>query len=251
MKHTLWGGARRGRSAQPEHGQPLEQPDSECVLHLQVIDTRRVPFYSEWLGRNKRAGHGDNRSPTVTRDRQAPAAPPSDWLTFEAEALPHAESLFRLAMWFERDRREAEDLVQETMTRALEAFHRYEAGTNCRAWLVTILRHVRSNRRRASGRAPVAADSEERIAQTIAMVPAIPEQLTDEDVLAALQRLPLKYQEVVLLSDVEELSYKEVAEALAIPIGTVMSRLHRARALLRVELADYATAHGVRRAEGI
>ena len=186
----------------------------------------------------------------VMRHQKASAPHRPDWSAFEAEALPHAEGLFRLAMWLERDRREAEDLVQETLTRALESFHRYEPGTTCRAWLVTILQHVRSNRHRARGRAPIVADSEERIAQTIAIVPPIPAHLTDEDVLAALRRLPVKYQEIVLLSDVEELSYKEVAEALTVPIGTVMSRLHRARALLRVELADYATAHGVRRGEG-
>ena len=187
--------------------------------------------------------------PQTKTPTTSPSDPPG-WTAFEAEALPHADGLFRLALWLERDRREAEDLVQETYTRALESFQRYEAGTNCRAWLVSILQHVRSNRRRARGRALMVADSEERIAQTIAIVPPVPERLTDEDVLAALRRLPLKYQEIVLLSDVEELSYKAIAEALAIPIGTVMSRLHRGRALLRVELADYAAAHGVGRAEG-
>ncbi|HEY1912014.1 MAG TPA: sigma-70 family RNA polymerase sigma factor [Vicinamibacterales bacterium] len=187
------------------------------------------------------------------RPTKPQAMPPTDapaWLAFEAEALPHAQGLFRLAMWFERDRNEAEDLVQETYTKALESFHRYESGTNCRAWLVTILQHVRSNRRRARGRALIVSDSEERIAQTIAIVPPVPERLTDEDVLAALHRLPVKYQEIVLLSDIEELSYKEIAEALTIPIGTVMSRLHRGRAMLRVELADYAAVHGAGRAEG-
>ncbi len=174
----------------------------------------------------------------------------TDWSAFEAEALPHATGLFRLAMWLERDQREAEDLVQETMTRALESFGRYEPGTNCRAWLVTILQHVRSNRRRARGRAPVVSDSEERIAQTIAIVPPIPERITDDEVLGALRALPEKFQEIVLLSDVEDLSYKEIADALQIPIGTVMSRLHRGRALLRVELAAYAAAHGIRRSEG-
>jgi RNA polymerase sigma-70 factor (ECF subfamily) len=189
----------------------------------------------------------------LMRQTKTPTMPPTDppsWPAFEAEALPHAEGLFRLAMWLERDRGEAEDLVQETYTRALESFHRYKSGTNCRAWLVTILQYVRSNRRRARGRALMVADSEERIAQTIAIVPPVPERLTDEDVLSALRRLPSKYQEIVLLSDVEELSYKEIAEVLTIPIGTVMSRLHRGRAILRVELADYATAHGVSRAEG-
>jgi RNA polymerase sigma-70 factor (ECF subfamily) len=173
------------------------------------------------------------------------------WAAFEVEAMPHAAGLFRLAMWLERDRTEAEDLVQETLTRGLESFHRFELGSNCRAWLVAILQHVRSNRRRAQGRSPLVAvsDVEERIAQTMAIAPAIPEQLTDDEVLAALGRLPAAFQEVVVLADVEDLSYKAIAEALEIPLGTVMSRLHRARGLLRVELAAYANARGIGRME--
>ena len=159
------------------------------------------------------------------------------WAGFEAEAMPHVESLFRTAMWFERDRHEAEDLVQETLRQALESFHRYTPGTNCRAWLMSILQHVRSNRRRAKGRSPVMlTDAEERLASTVPFVPAVPEHLTDEELLGALRRLPAQYQEVIVLSDVEELSYKEIASALSIPSGTVMSRLHRGRALLRQEL---------------
>src|SRR5262245_39018663 len=77
---------------------------------------------------------------------------------FEAVALPHLESLFRLALWLERDRTAAEDLVQETFAQALQSFHRFEPGTNCRAWLVSILQHLRSNRRRALARQPVLAD---------------------------------------------------------------------------------------------
>ena len=173
------------------------------------------------------------------------------WSAFEAEAMPHAPGLFRLAMWLERNRTEAEDLVQETLARGWESFHRFEPGSNCRAWLVTILRHVRSNRRRALGRSPViaVADAEERIAHTIAIAPAIPEHLTDAEVLSALGRLPAAFQDVVVLADVEDLSYKAIAEALEIPLGTVMSRLHRARGLLRVELAAYANARGIGRME--
>src|SRR5262245_29229801 len=70
-----------------------------------------------------------------------------DLASFEAEALPHLDRLFRLAMWFERNRAEAEDLVQETMIRALQSFHRFQPGSNCRAWLTTILHNVRRNRR--------------------------------------------------------------------------------------------------------
>lgn len=158
------------------------------------------------------------------------------WATFEGEVLPHAQRLFRLAMWFERNRADAEDVVQETMMQALRSFHRYQPGTNCRAWLTTILQHVVSNRRRAKGRSIVVSDPDDRIAQTVPFVPPVPQDLTDELVLSSLRRLPVAFQEVILLCDIEELSYKETAEALAIPIGTVMSRLHRGRARLRAEL---------------
>jgi RNA polymerase sigma-70 factor (ECF subfamily) len=128
------------------------------------------------------------------------------WAGFEAEAMPHIGSLFRAAMWFERDRDEAEDLVQETLRQALESFHRYTPGTNCRAWLMSILQHIRSNRRRAKGRSPVmSTDVEERLASTVAFVPPVPEHLTDDELLGALRRIPPQYQDVIVLSDVEEL----------------------------------------------
>jgi RNA polymerase sigma-70 factor (ECF subfamily) len=160
------------------------------------------------------------------------------WSAFEAEALPHADRLFRLAMWFERNRADAEDVVQETMMRALRSFHRYQAGTNCRAWLITILQRVVSNRRRARGRSIVVSDPDDRLAQAVPFVPPVPQQLTDEDVIGSLRRLPVAFQDVILLCDVEGLTYKEAAGALTIPIGTVMSRLHRGRAQLRAELAS-------------
>jgi RNA polymerase sigma-70 factor (ECF subfamily) len=169
-------------------------------------------------------------------EQSAGTADEGVWATFEAEALPHLDRLFRLAMWFERDRSQAEDLVQETMLQALKSFHRFEAGTNCRAWLATILQHVRSNRRRARDRSPLVEDPDDRVAQMTPSQAPVPEQLSDEDVLAALKRIPVQCQEVIVLCDVEELTYKQIAEALAIPIGTVMSRLHRGRAFLRSEL---------------
>ena len=155
---------------------------------------------------------------------------------FEAEAMPHVDRLFRLARWFERDRRDAEDLVQDTMIQALTSFHRFSQGTNCRAWLVAILHHVRHNRRRAAMRLPLEPGTDDWIADTVAFVPAIPQQLTDDDLLSALRRIPEHHQEVILLCDVEEMSYREIAETLSVPIGTVKSRLHRGRALLRQQL---------------
>ena len=163
---------------------------------------------------------------------------PDAWAAFEGEVLPHAERLFRIAMWFERNRADAEDVVQETMMQALRSFHRFQLGTNCRAWLTTILQRVVSNRRRAKGRSIVVSDPDDRIANAVAFVPPVPQDLTDELVLSSLRRVPMAFQEVILLCDVEDLSYKEAAKALAIPIGTVMSRLHRGRAQLRAELVD-------------
>jgi RNA polymerase sigma-70 factor (ECF subfamily) len=163
--------------------------------------------------------------------------------------MPHADRLFRLALWFERNRSEAEDLVQETMMHALQSFHRFQPGTNCRAWLTTILQHVRSNRRRARSRSPLVDDPEDRIAAATPFVPPVSQHLTDEDLLGALRKIPESFQEVIVLCDVEELTYKEIAEALEIPIGTVMSRLHRGRALLRAELGAPRRAFGGRRAE--
>lgn len=159
------------------------------------------------------------------------------WTAFEAEAMPHVDRLYRLALWWERDRGAAEDLVQDTLVQALQSFHRFTPGTNCRAWLATIMRHVRSNTRRSQQRSPLVEDPEDRIADTVPFVPAVPQQLTDDDMLAALRALPEQYQDIILLCDVEELSYKDIAQALGIPMGTVMSRLHRGRGLLRQTLA--------------
>lgn len=181
--------------------------------------------------------------------KRVPSGADSDsWSVFETEVLPHADRLFRLAMWFERDRTDAEDVVQDTMMQALRSFHRFQPGTNCRAWLVTILQRLVSNRRRTKGRSIVVSDPDDRLAHTVPFVPPVPQQLTDEALLASLQRLPLAFQEVIVLCDVEELSYKEAAEALTIPVGTVMSGLHRGRAQLRAELAT-AQAVAARRVE--
>ncbi|CAN5416563.1 sigma-70 family RNA polymerase sigma factor [soil metagenome] len=174
------------------------------------------------------------------------SAETENWEDFENEAIPHFEALFRVARWLVRDREEAEDLLQETFTQALKSFHRYERGTNCRAWMTQIMHHLNSNRRRKLGKMKVIADTEEMIAETIAFEPSIPQKITDEDVLAALERVPQIFREIVILADVEEFAYREIAEMLEIPAGTVMSRLHRGRKMLRVELAGYAGDYGIK-----
>lgn len=172
------------------------------------------------------------------------------WAAFEGEAMPYLDDLFRIAMWLARNRGEAEDLVQETFAQALESFHRFEPGTNCRAWLVSIMYHMNSKRLRAGSKLRLVSDSEERIAATVASTPPTPQNITDEDILHALGALPAQFQEVVILSDLEDMAYKEIAEMLGVPVGTVMSRLHRGRKLLRVELAASAAAHGIGRVGG-
>lgn len=169
-----------------------------------------------------------------------------EWSAFEAEALPLMADVFRTANYLARgDRETAEDLTQETFIQALKSFHRYTPGTNCRAWLVTILYHLNSKRRHKLGQLKLVEDTEEQIAETAAYVPPIPEELKDEEILRALEKMPRAFRDVVVLTDVEEFSYKEVAALLEVPIGTVMSRLHRGRKLLRQQLTDYARNFGI------
>src|SRR5580704_13379882 len=110
--------------------------------------------------------------------------------------MPHVDRLFRHAMWLVRNRAEAEDLVQETLVQALQSFHRFTPGTNCRAWLVTILQHVRANRQRKQGTVVIDSAFEERAASVVQFVPPIPDRVTDQDMLLALQQIPPLHQEV-------------------------------------------------------
>jgi len=168
-----------------------------------------------------------------------------EWAAFEAEALPLMADVFRVASYLARDCETAEDLTQETFIQALKSFHRYTPDTNCRAWLVTILYHLNSKRRHKLGQLKLVEDTEEQIAETVAFVPSIPEELKDEEILQALEKLPKAFRDVVVLTDVEEFSYKEVAEFMQVPIGTVMSRLSRGRKLLRQHLTEYARNFGI------
>ena len=171
------------------------------------------------------------------------------WADFEHEAMPYSPDLFRVAMFLKRDRDVAEDLVQETMMQALKSFHRYEKGSNCRAWLTTIMYHTHYKQLRKQTNLQLVADTEEKIAETVQFEAPIPQHLTDEDVLQALKKVPEAFREIVLLCDVEGFAYKEIASFLDVPIGTVMSRLHRGRRLLRQELTGFS-GHGRVAAEG-
>lgn len=164
---------------------------------------------------------------------------------FESIALPYLNDLFRTARRICGSATEAEDLVQETFLQAWKSFHRFQMGTNCRAWLFKILFHVTSHHRRKSYRLKQTSEHEEEMLENLTAEPSIPQHLRDEEVLSAFAKLPRPYAEVVLLADVQEFSYKEVAEISGIPIGTVMSRLSRGRRLLRTELAGVAANYGI------
>ncbi len=163
---------------------------------------------------------------------------------FEAEAMPVSRDLYRTALRLLQDSGKAGDAVQETYLLAWKSFHKYERGTNCKAWLYQILFNVVRHERRTWFKWITGKEDDASEAVLIAPVP-IPSSLEDGDILSALDRLPRQFREVVLLVDVEEFSYKEAGEMLDVPMGTVMSRLSRGRGLLRKELCDVAKSYGI------
>jgi len=165
---------------------------------------------------------------------------------FEGAAMPHFVELYRTARLLAQNPAEAEDLVQEVYLQAWKSFHRFEMGTNCRAWLFKILFHrLHHFRRRWAKAANVEPfENPEDQDNLMATIP-VPQEIRDEDVLKALSKVPTEFREVVLLADVQEFSYKEIAETMNLPLGTVMSRLSRGRKLLRQELAGVASSYGI------
>jgi RNA polymerase sigma-70 factor, ECF subfamily len=164
---------------------------------------------------------------------------------FEAVALPHLNDLYRTATRLLGSPGAADDVVQDVYLQAWKSFSRFEPGTNCRAWLYKILFHSLNHYRRKWLNIRMVKESEEILEHTVAGGPPIPEQITDEEMVAALAQVPEDFRAVVLLVDVEEFSYKEAAGVLNVPIGTVMSRLSRGRRLLREKLADLARSYGI------
>jgi RNA polymerase sigma-70 factor (ECF subfamily) len=155
---------------------------------------------------------------------------------FEAEALPHLRSLYGTAYRMTHNAHDAEDLVQETYLRAYRAFDRYQPGTNIRAWLFTILHRARTDSFRKASRSPQTVEME----GTDPAVPPPQDALASggEDLVRALAALPEVFRAAVVLRDVEDLSYQEIARALEVPVGTVMSRIQLGRSLLRAALAS-------------
>jgi len=175
---------------------------------------------------------------------------------FEKEALPHLDVLYGAALRYTRDGRDADDLVQDTMVAAYRFFDRFEPGSNCKAWLFKILTNTFINKYRRRVREREVQDqleleeapsliSEESRASARDPERFLPSNLLSDDVRRALDAVPSDYRMAVVLCDLEEFSYKEIAEIMDCPVGTVMSRLHRGRRILQRTLREYAGAQGI------
>jgi len=166
----------------------------------------------------------------------------TDTGTFEELALPLLARLYNLARWLTQDAGEAEELVQESCMKALRGFGSYRQGTNFSAWIYRIMRNTFLTSRAGLKYSTISLDDEESDVPEPATVgtpeTALLATFNQQAIQSALEVLPLHFREVILLCDVEEMSYQAIAEALAIPIGTVMSRLSRARRAMRAQLAD-------------
>ena len=171
---------------------------------------------------------------------------------FAEEAIGYLDTLYRGALRLTRDPAQAEDLVQEAYLRALRYQHSYQTGTNMKAWLFAIMRNLFWDRFKGGRPEDVSLDGDGEFAlyDTLKDPSAVPEAevldgIAADEVVRAVEKLPELHREVVLLVDVEGFSYKDAAEVLGVPIGTVMSRLHRARRQLQRSLYDYALESGI------
>lgn len=191
-----------------------------------------------------------------TRGKATPMAEPDRRKReqFAAEALPHMDQVYTAGFYLTRRKDEAEDLLQATFLRAYRFWHQFTPGTNCRAWLMTILHNTFKNRYRERYREQQNVEFDEAVVgddgrATTVSLPTNPEEIVlaqflDAEVEEALKSLPIDFLEVVVLVDVQELTYEEAAAAVGCPIGTIRSRLARARRLLQAALRRYAKERG-------
>ncbi len=203
------------------------------------------------------AGRGEGRERPETEAAQRLAVGARDRVRFEEEALALAEQVYRVARHLAGSREEAEDLVQETYARAFRSWRSYQPGTNLRAWLLRILTNINIDRGRRDQRAPHMQALEandyflyDRLAESgdgVTDEERVVERLSQDDIVAALSAVPHDFRDVLVLVDIGDFSYQDAAQILDIPIGTVMSRLHRGRRILKRELAESALGERIAR----
>jgi RNA polymerase sigma-70 factor (ECF subfamily) len=187
-------------------------------------------------------------------EAQRLAAGARDRVRFEEDALALSDQVYRVARHLAGSREEAEDLVQETYARAFRSWRSFQPGTNLRAWLLRILTNLNIDRGRRQQRAPQMQALEandyflyDRLAENGGGVPdeeRVVEKLSQDDIVSALSAVPHDFRDVIVLVDIGDFSYQDAAQILDIPIGTVMSRLHRGRRILKRELAESAVREG-------
>jgi len=186
-------------------------------------------------------------SETDTEGRRI-ATDARDRVRFEEEALALSDQVYRVARHLSNSREDAEELVQETYARAFRSWRSYTPGTNLRAWLLRILTNLNIDRGRRTQRAPQTTPLEandyylyDKLAESDGSAPdedRVVERLSQDDIVSALSEVPHDFRDVIVLVDIGDFSYQDAAQILDIPIGTVMSRLHRGRRILKRELAD-------------
>ncbi len=169
---------------------------------------------------------------------------------FNEIAIKHIDSIYRFALYMAQNENDAQDLVQDTYLRAYRFFDKFQEGTNCKAWLLKILKNTFINSLRRNKRNPNMirlSDMEEQgidLASNSEFDGEVSGEIFDDNVTAAVESLPDSYKSVIILADVEGLSYREIADLVGCPIGTVMSRLCRGRRLLKKKLRNYALQYG-------
>lgn len=173
---------------------------------------------------------------------------------FEREAVPHMDSLYNFALKMTGDSDDASDLIQETYLKAFRFFDKFEKGTNCKAWLFRIMKNTYINTYRKSAKEPDKVDYEdvENFYENIKasntdsahLEKDIYDNLLDDELSSAITSLPEDFRTVVILADIEGYTYEEIADFIDVPVGTVRSRLHRARKMLFTKLYDYAGQKG-------
>ncbi|MFE4077999.1 sigma-70 family RNA polymerase sigma factor [Paenarthrobacter sp. YIM B13468] len=246
----------RDRVGLLEPGYPAQPDSRKLTVDLATMSTIEPAAAAMYEAADPSAEDGAADASAPADVDLATETPEQRRERFERDAMQYVDQLYSAAMRMARNPSDAEDLVQEAYTKAFSAFHQYKPGTNLKAWLYRILTNTYINLYRKRQREPLQSNSDTiedwqlakaeshtssglRSAEAEAL-----DHLPDSDVKSALQAIPEEFRLAVYFADVEGYAYKQISEIMNTPIGTVMSRLHRGRKMLRDMLADYAAERG-------